>query len=33
MMNMAEACEYLDEAGLPPTPAKAKGHRKQRERC
>ena len=33
MMNMAEACEYLDKAGLPPTPPKPKGHRKQRERC
>ena len=33
LANIAEACEYLDKANLPPTPPSHKGHRKQRERC
>ena len=33
LRNIAEACTYLDEANLPPTPPKAKGHEKQRRRC
>ena len=33
LVNIAEACEYLDKAGLPPTPKPAAGHEKQRRRC
>ena len=33
LVNIAEACQYLDQAGLPPTPKPTARHERQRRRC